>query len=192
MAKALAVAMSRLEPEGSYGPAMAALSPLQRRFVIAMCETGGGNASLAYRMAGPNTVNENTIKVAASLLLHTDKVLLAIREEADRRCRSGAILGASALSEIAMDTTHKDRFKAASALLDRAGLGLVQKSEVVHVHKNDEEAIERIRTLAKVLGLDAQKLLGHAGATVSPPAEAPLDVEFEDVTPSTDGLEDLI
>lgn len=179
--------------ESPYGPAMGELTPLQRRFVIAMCETGGGNASLAYRMAGPTTVNENTIKVAAHHLLHQDKVLKAIREEADRRVRSGALLGASALQEIAMDSTHKDRFKAASALLDRSGLGLIQRTEVTHVHKNDEEAIDRIRTLAKVLGVDAQKLLGHAGVKTSAPArEAPIDAEFEVVTSSTDGLEDLI
>lgn len=188
----MANALESAALEGPYGPAMAALTPLQRRFVVAMCETGGGNASLAYRMAGPNTKNDDTIKNAAHHLLHTDKVLLAIREEADRRCRSGAILGASALQEIAMDSLHKDRFKAAQALLDRAGLGLVQKTEVVHVHKNDAEAIDRIKALAKVLGVDAQKLLGHVGAPVSPPTEAPLDVEFEDVTPSTDGLEDLL
>lgn len=174
----------------SFGPAMRALTGLQRRFVIAMCETGGGNATLAYQMAGGQSQSRNSMAVAASRLLHNELILAALREEADRRIRAGALLGASALTEMALDVTHKDRFKAASALLAHAGLGIVAKSEITHVHKSDDEIILRIRELAKTLNLDAQKLLGNHSAPRKPVLID--DAEYSEVASTEEGLEDLL
>ena len=172
------------------GPHMAELTDLQQRFVIAMCETGGGNAVQAYLMAGPKTTNNAAARVAACNLLRQPKILLALREEADARCRTGAILGASVLTEIALDVTHKDRFKAATELLNRAGLGITQKIDVTHTHRDEAAVIERIGDLAKQLGVDPRKLLGNAGAA-PPQGLQPIEGEFE-VVADTTGLEDLL
>jgi phage terminase small subunit len=177
---------------GKPGAAMATLTPRQREFVRAMLETGARDHTLCARMAG-FTGDDNTMRVTAHRLAHDDKVLAALKEEADKRIRSGAVLGASVLSEIAMNPTHKDQLKAAIELLNRAGLitATLHKHEHAHVVSTsaDEKAqIASIVEKAARLGIDPRKLLG--GIVV--------DAEFEEVqkpdTPAagTEGLEDIL
>lgn len=152
---------------------MAALpTDMQRRFVRALCETGGTNYTLAARMAG-YTGNDQTINVTAHRLAHDPAILAALREEADRRLRSGAILGASVLIEIAGDTMHKDRYRAAVELLNRAGLQVINEQKITVEHTGGEKAmIERIASMAQQLGIDHKKLLGGF-----------VEGEFEEVRP---------
>lgn len=171
---------------GGPGPAMAALpTEGQRRFVRAMCETGGTNHAKAARMAG-YTGNDNCIRVTAHRLAHDPLVLAALKEEADKRIRSGALLGASVLIEIAGDTMHRNRFHAAKELLDRAGLQVVTEHKVTVHNSSDEKAmIDRIAGMAAQLGLDPKKLIGGY-----------IEAEFTEVaaTPMEDttGLEDIL
>lgn len=162
-----------------YGPAMSALNELQRRFVDAMLITGGqaGRYSEAARMAG-YTGNPDSLKVTAHRLAHSPKVQAAIREEAERRVHSGAILGASVLIEIAQDSQHKDRFKAATRLLDMAGLIVTTQHKVTVEHTGDDaEKIRSVIAMAKAMGMDPRKLLGNAGVTAE--EIAAVDAEFE-------------
>jgi phage terminase small subunit len=157
--------------------ALQALTPLQRKFVDAYVELGGRKGAEAARLAGYGG-DRNTLKAQAWKLLHEPKVLDAIREEADVKLRCGAVLGASVLSEIADDPTHKDRFKAAQALLDRAGLLVKHEQHIVVEHTaSDQEKIARIVTMAKGLGLDPAVLLGQAGIQY-------VDAEFAAVEPA--------
>jgi len=165
------------------GPAMRELSEPQRRFVLAMVEMGTDNYTAAARVAGYGGTDGATL-VAAHRLSHNPAVQAAIREEADRRLRAGAILAASALIEIVADKSHKDRFKAADRLLERAGM-LVENINrtIVEDHRTDKEIEQAIILMARRNGLDPQKLLGRP--------LAPIEGEFEEVG-SAEGIEDLL
>lgn len=171
-------------PESELGDAMLLLTENQRGFVIAMLETGAQNQERAAILAGYGG-NDNSAAVAAHRLMRNPMVLAAIREEADRRLKSGALLGASVLVEIAGDPKHKDRFKAATELLNRSGLIVEQTHRVIHEDNRTDAELERsLRTMLAKHGVDAAKVLG---------LPASVEGEFEEVTNgSKDGLEDLL
>jgi len=174
-----------LPDEDILGPAMKACNESERRFVIAMLEIGGGNATESAIMAGYGN-SRQAAQVAGSLVQRRPRVQAAIREEADRRLRGSAILAASVLVEIAQDKFHKDRFKAASELLNRSGLMVesVQR-HIIEDHRTDSEIEQAILTLAKKHGLDPAKLLGRKVDAI--------DAEFTEVEQgSAEGLEDIL
>jgi phage terminase small subunit len=177
--------------EADLGDAMLQITEAQRGFVIAFLETGGQEHQRAAWMAGFGNSME-AAAVAASRMMRNPNVLAAIREEADRRLKSGAILGASVLVEIASDTKHKDRFKAGVELLNRSGLIVEQTHRVIHEdHRSDAELERAVVNLAGRLGVDPKMLLGHAAAG----AVAAVDAEFTEVVTVTngdEGLEDLL
>lgn len=158
--------------EDELGPAMRELTIPQRDFVLAYADQGGINAAEAARKAGYGG-SENSWSVAGSMLLKQPRILAALREEADSRLKSGAILAASVLVEIAGDQYHRDRYKAAVELLNRAGLVVEGVSRViVEDHRTAEEIERRIRDLAERLGIDADRLIGTSQIE---------DVEYEEV-----------
>lgn len=181
-------------PDGKFGPAMEKLNPRQRAFVLAMLDMGGAmNHTAAARAAGYSDTGgaDSGIRVAGHRLAHDIKIQAAIREEAGRRMNSGAIMAASVLIDIAANPVHKDQLKAATQLLDRAGLNAVTEHKITvdHLGGDDRELLQRVKTMAKELGIDPEKLLGTAGLT---------DVDFEvvggaaPITEPTDDLEDLL
>lgn len=145
-----------------HGPAMLDLTEPQRMFVLHYANTGGQNAAEAARRAGYGNSSESQA-VAASKMLRQPRILAALREVADRRLKSGAILAASALVEIASDPLHKERFKAANELLNRAGLVVEGVSRViVEDHRTVAEIERRVVDLAVRVGIDPAKLLGQS------------------------------
>ena len=144
-----------------YGPAMRALTFLQRRFVREYVEHPTSSGKDAAVRAGYSDSSE-AAKVSAHYNLHSERVLAAIREEVDKRLRSHTALGAAVLVEIATDPMHRQRFKAAEALLNHGGFHTMseQRIKVEHSDMTGEAMIERIRHLAVTLGVDPAKLLG--------------------------------
>lgn len=149
------------DPE-TLGPAMRACTLPQRRFVIAYVEepllNGRGNALGAARLAGYGSTT------AGRDLMRNPKVLDAIEECARQRLRGGALLGASVLVDIAGDTTAKgsDRIKAATELLDRAGIITETKHHVVvEDNRTEAELVAFIKAKAKLAGVDPALFLGH-------------------------------
>lgn len=172
--RAVAIYEPVVETRG-LGPAMLAILPQQRAFVYALVETGGQDNTKAAALAGYGGTPGST-RVQAHRLAHDPKVLDAIREVADERLRSGAILGAEVLIEIAKDPTHKDRFRSAVELMNRAGMLVATRIEHRVVHQHDDAAlIARVQELAKTLDMDPKLLLGSAGVIT--------DAEFEVVAP---------
>jgi phage terminase small subunit len=169
---------------------MQALTENQRNFVFAYVELGGQEAERAAAAAGYGGT-PGSLAVASHRLMHNPKVLAAIKEVADERLRTGALLGASVLIEIAQNSLHKDRFKAAVELLNRAGLMVVTEHKVTVEHKDPTTlaTIARIRALAAGMGMDAKPLLLSAGVP-----QHIIDAEFEVIAPaqSAAGLEDLL
>jgi len=172
------------DPE-SLGPAMLALHPKARMFVIALVEYGG-DATKAAAHAG-YSANGNLQSVMACRNMANPKVLAAIREEADKRIRGGALLGASTLIQLTMSAdTDSVKLKAAVELLNRTGLSFVQKHEVVHKDERSDRELEAyITMIARKHGLTPASLLGYD------PDKETIEGEFEEVNGS-EGLEDLL
>jgi phage terminase small subunit len=168
-------------PEEVLGEAMRSLTPPQRRYVIAWLD-GASDQSQAARMAGYGN-SDGAVRVAGHRLQHNPKISAALREEADRRMRGGAILAASALIEICSDKFHKDRFKAAVELANRAGL-VVETQHRVTVEQ-DSRTVDQIKQ--DVLAL-LQRVQPNALKQVT---SVPLDVEFAEVDDPND-LSDLM
>lgn len=171
------------DPE-ELGPAMLELTEMQQRFVYALVELGG-DATKAAAHAGYSRGNGNHQTVEAHRNMHNPKVLAAIREEADKRIRGGALLGASVLIQL---TQHADtdtvRLKAATELLNRTGLSFVQKHEVTHKdERTDKEMEAYLIMIARKHGLRPTEFLGYDPEAV--------DAEFEEVS-GEEGLEDLL
>lgn len=185
------------------GKAMRKILPQQRAFVMAYVETGGIDATAAARAAGYGGT-PGAQRVAGYRLTHDEKVLAAIKEEADKVVRSGVLLGAKTLVEIAANPSHKDQLKAATELMNRSGLLLATQHNVnVNVNLTDDREIAAdITAMARKLGLDPRALLGQAGLKYLPAPDT-IDAEFEvveeggeeteeDPTMSAEGLEDLL
>lgn len=177
-----------LMPEhlGDLGPKMRECSEQERRFVYALVITGGRpqDAARAAGYGGKSELREqreSAIRASASQLMRRERVLEAINEEAKKRLRAGALLAASVLTELldpASGLSAKDRKSAAVEMLDRAGLVVQQKVEITTKNETEAQVVREIEALAKGLGLDPSRLLGHATTS------EPVDAEFEVVQTS--------
>lgn len=160
---------------------MRALTGRQRLFVQNMVETGG-NALRSALMAGAGAESpdafrrENAARASAYRWQQDPKVLLALKEAADKTLRAGAIEASSYFRELVTNVKAKDsdRLRAANRLLELAGLGTVAQVQVDHrVRVSREDGIAQVMELAPKLGLDPKQLLSNIGITI--------DAEFEDV-----------
>lgn len=177
-------------PDSELGPAMQALEPRRRAFVLEMLNNPAISHAQAARRAG-YTGTDNYLGVQAHRLAHSERVLAAYHEEASKRLRSGVLVGASVLVEIARDSTHKDQLKAAMTLLNRVGLH--EKTEHKHVVEratDDVEVKRQVVALAKELGLDPRVFLGNNASL--PALPTPVDADFEVIEQSTEGIEDVL
>jgi hypothetical protein len=181
-----ALSLSRVSPdEGVMGEAMLALTPRQRKFVTVLLTSGRNNHAAAAGLAGYQGTAD-TLAVTGHRLAHDQRVLRAIREEADRRIRAHAVLATSVLIEIAEDpmAQNKDKLKAVEMLLNRGGLHAITESKQIIEHHDlsGKALIERARQLAGELGMDVTKLLGTAGVSeVAAPKPETIDAEFTEV-----------
>lgn len=167
-----ALATYQIDADARLGPAMEALSPMMRQFVLALIQTGCSQAKAA-ELAGYQG-GANTWKAMGWRLAHDARVQAAIHEEAQKLIRSTAIMAIGVITGIAKDpkVDAKDRLKAALELLNRSGLSAVTEHKVTVERRMDDAAmIERIKVLATDLGIDHRQLLGQAGVVV--------DAEFQ-------------
>lgn len=193
-----------------WGPAMAALTPLRRAFVIAMLDAPLLNYSQAYRRATTedgqqfSTTSNNAVHVEAHKLAHNPLVLAAYHEEASKRLQAGALVGASVLIDIAKNEHHKDQLSAAKTLLNRIGLHEKTEHKVTVERPTDDIDIKRqIVALAKDLGWSDDELRKALGpnadismlALPAPAQPFTIDAEvgeFVEIENSTEGLEDVL
>jgi phage terminase small subunit len=177
----------QIDADARLGPAMAALVPRQQQFVIALVQTGCSQAKaaeLAGYAGGPDTW-----KAMGWRLAHDSRVQAAMHEEAQKLIRSTSVMAVKVITAIAEDgkIDPKTRLKAATELLNRSGLHAMSEQKVtVERQESDQEKVARAVRLARELGLDPRKLLGHAGVVT--------DAEFQIVSPAmtSGGLEDLL
>lgn len=172
------------------GPAMQALTTLQRRFVVAWFVSG--QREKAAHMAGyAGEPGDNLLSVSAHTVWHHPKVQAAIIEYAKAALKTLVPASLLALKSVIEDVGHKDRVKALGMVLNRTGLHETQ--EVIHDHRTEtrEEQLMRITEKATALGLDPKIVLGGAAAFIKPAPEA-IDVDAVDISPTTEGLEDIL
>lgn len=151
-----------------FGPAMQALTSMQRQFVIAYCEHPNYSAGALAAEAGYSggTPGSAQLRVVGHMLLHNEKVIAAMHEEAGKRMRSAGLIGVSAVVAIAANPEHADHLKAALALMDRTGFHAKSEHKVVVDDKRPQtkqELVDAVRNVARELGLDEaaqRKLIG--------------------------------
>lgn len=150
--------------EGVLGPAMLACSPSQRRFAIAAVMYPLAKDWQIAKAAGYSDKSHGSLRVKAHQNFHSEKVLAAIRECADKEVRSGAMLGIATIKKIVRADGHRDQFKAAAWLAGLNGFAVAQNINInQHVTDNSGQAVlERIQKAAAVLGIDPAQLLGLA------------------------------
>ena len=162
-----------------YGPAMLALSPMMRRYVVMWCEHPNFGPKALAKAAGYQG-DDNCLAVTGHRVSHDKKVLAAMDEEASKRLRYGGAIGVAAVVKIALNEAHKDHLKAALALMDRTGRHAMSEHKVVVDDKRPEtkaELIAAIKRVAGEAGLDdgaVQKLIGVDVGNV-------VDAEFEEI-----------
>jgi hypothetical protein len=179
-------ALARHEAEPGMGPAMLALpSPKWRTFVTAFVfesirnaakDNYGAQAAAARRAGfGKPSTSPRSMAHIAWRLLQDPRIQTAVAEESRKYFRSLAPEAIKAVETGIRNPKHKDHARFVSMVLDRADPVLTQHNiEVAHVHEHrveaTPEALERIRELARAIGLEPGSL---------PPT---IDAECEDVT----------
>lgn len=174
------------EDPSAYGPAMQALTTLQRAFVNAAMEHPTySQAQLAqeagYQGSGPEA--RVAFAVAGHRNMHDPKVLAAMDEEANRRMRYGGVIGVSAVLKIALNETHKDHLKAALALMNRTGRHEMTEHKVVVDDKRPEtkeELVSAVKGVLEQLGMSKDEAKAFIKKTTG---EDILDADFTEVDP---------
>jgi phage terminase small subunit len=149
-----------LIPESDLSPAMQALNPKQRAFALHLFDHADAHYKAAEQAGYTGT--KEYLSMQASRLCANEKVQAALREIALSRNVLMVPGALKAVKEITEDIGHKDRLKAATNTLSRAGLDPVVRHE--HQHEvavtvsADEEARE-IFKIARELGVDPATVL---------------------------------
>jgi len=163
-----ATALALIPPEGELGPKMRGLVPGQQAFVAAMILTGG-NRTKSAALAGYSASSEEMLRAMGSKLARNPAVVEALKEEGFRQLHGAQFTAVSVLVEIMEDKFHKDRLKAATAVLNRTGMPEVLERNI-KVDTGDSGSgaavLDRLNSLAKELGVDPQKLLAGEMVTI--------------------------
>jgi phage terminase small subunit len=158
------------------------LTQKQLRFVRQHVRLGGINATAAALCAGYAGKDGGAgAAVTAHRLLRNPRVLAAIREEAERSLNAGLPIGTTVLQELAHNAVNESvRLKAATELIDRGGLRLMNLSQhtvIVEDRRSDDELRAQIMRLQRELGLDARVI---DGAVEPKPLPALSDIAVEE------------
>lgn len=180
--------MNDLVPaDTNMGPAMRALSPKARAFVLALVELGGRNQREAATRAG-YAGSQDSVAVSASRLAADPRVQAALVEEAKALARSASLAAVANTILIMNDESvgKQVRLNAAGRIMALAALEPEKTTNVNHlieVKPTTKEQIDQVVRMASDVGMDPRKLLGKAGIV--------LDAEFK-VVGTTAGLEDML
>ncbi len=148
--------------ETGLGPAMLACTPVERRFALAAVMYPLAKDWHIAKAAGCSDKSHGYLRRAAHRFFHSERVLAAIRECADKEVRSSGMLAVATIKKIVRNDEHRDQFKAAAWLAGLNGFAVAQNINVNQtVTDNSGKAImERIQRAAAALGVDPAQLLG--------------------------------
>lgn len=160
--------IAKPEVWGELGPAMKALNERQRDFVrhLVTGKPGYGSLTRAYKLAGYGKNSKGaTLSKEAHHLSRDERIIAAISEESKKVFRVGHPEAVAAIFEIIRDKGHRDRVRAAMAVVERCDPA-VSRHLVDVTHRTidpDQEALEEMRA-ARKLGATRAKLLELYGA----------------------------
>lgn len=148
--------------EGSLGAAMLACNAAERRFAIAAVMYPLAKDFQIAKAAGYSQFSHGALRVTAHRLFHSERVLAAIRECADKEVRSSGMLAIATIKKIVRNDAHRDQFKAAQWLAGMNGQVVAQNINVNQTvtdatEKGIEERIRR--ALEKLENLGQGKFL---------------------------------
>lgn len=172
--------------EDTLGPAMLALKPAQRRFVLG--KLSGLKNLEAIRDAGYKG-SDTTLAPQASKMTHDPRIMAAIREVSNSLgVVEGIPTALRALIDIAGDVTReaKDRNTASKELLDRFGFSAKTEHNVTVATMNltPEAVAAQLAQFAEKFGHDPVKVIDSVSV---------VEGEFEDVKEfDPDSIEDLL
>ena len=137
---------------------MSALTPRNRKFVIAMLQQGVNPKAARQAAAQCGYRPEYGYE-----LMRNEEILAALREEATKRLAGAALVGVNVMLDIAQDPSHKDQFRAAKELAAINGFTAEQRIVVEHIDKDGQALLQRVKDMATSLGLDPRLLIAQAG-----------------------------
>ena len=145
------------------GPAMRKLpSDRWRAAAVARFMVKGGNHgknTAACRAAG-FVGTPDSLKSTAFKIFHDPRMLAALHELGEQLLKQGVPDAINAMYEILDNPRHKDRLKAAQAIIDREHP--VQTAHHITVeHVDDRRMMEFALKLAAEMGIEADKLVGR-------------------------------
>jgi phage terminase small subunit len=148
--------------EQDCGPAMMALTPKARRFVLELRHgpAGYGSEVRAARAAGYGTAtsSDNAMKVLAHQALYNPKVQDALREVGGKIIRAEAFQSIKNTAAIANDLGHRDCLRANLALMDRGGFAVETHHTLTVQHVDyTKQALEELAGFRR-LGVERAKL----------------------------------
>jgi len=158
--------LAKLPAVADMGPAVRALTDLQRRFLFEWHQGPSGYGAIvrAARAAGLGTPTSSdaSMKNLADQILYHPKVQAALQELGPKAIRAAAWISIRNLERIASNPKHPDHYKANVTLLNHGFPAMTEHT--VKVERTDvqvmvatEEVLERIRHLAAQVGLDPAK-----------------------------------
>lgn len=186
MAQTLTINLPKFdgEDDGRFGPAMKALNPRQRAFVISMLETGKNNNMLHAKNAGYSGTDQ-ALAVTGYRLSHDDRIQAAVHEEAQRRLNSAAVIATSRVVSLLDSNDEKIQLKAAEMLFNRTGLHAKTEHKVTVEHiEDDKTLVDQARRLAAELGVDITKMIGYSQTQLEDRGPV-IDGEFTEAEPAT-------
>jgi phage terminase small subunit len=156
------------ETWGELGPAMQALTEIQRRFVrhyiVEVAIKPQGAPTRAAIAAGYKSKSRAAAGKLASDMLHeptrNEKIIAAINEECRKYVRAGHPEAVAALFNVIRNPDHKDHVRAVSIVLDRTD-PVVSHHDLNVTHRHIDPVREELEELAalRALGTAREKLL---------------------------------
>lgn len=158
------------------GPKMLALSEKQRQFVLELVADPLMPRAEAARLAGYSDSSE-AAKVTAHRLMHDQRIIDAMHEQAGRRLWAISMKAAHRVDQMIDSDDPKIALKAAIAVLDRTGMGAQQNININQTVRDEsgKAILARIEALADRLGVPVTGLLGAR------PAASVVEGEFSEV-----------
>jgi hypothetical protein len=160
-----------VDTEPEMGPAMRALVPKQRLFVLAMLSDPGGFQGNWAEAAGYSTKGDSH-HVTACRMMQDPRIIAASQEVARQHLGgNGPVLAARNLINIAKNEKHPKHYEASLAILNRTGMSEKTEHTVRVEHTTDDRGmIELCRRLALEMNVPIERLIGANHPALASPS----------------------
>jgi hypothetical protein len=158
----------------NFGPAMTALTPKRRAFVMALNNAGGKNATEAARAAGFK--DTEFLRTSAYMLLHDPRIQAAIVEDTRARFSGQAGELNEQLTRISQ-TPGPQQLNAIKMMFHH--IGLQEKQVVEHNHTITLTLAQKIEKVNQLRAAQGKELIALPATTVTEPLVT--DAEFTEI-----------